>query len=114
MMPNDRRSKRHDVDIDVRLILTEGLSAQANACNISIDGIYLSPSPYPVKLHSLVKINLVIMDYQFHLNTIVVHKNEKGLGLMFSLAEEQLYQFTHNLFPASFDHSAQSECSANF
>jgi len=92
MIANDRRSRRHSVLLETRLMMTDGTLVDASMRNISLDGAYLLPSHHAIPLHSLVDLSLELDRQQFHIQAMVVHNNEAGTGLMFRQAEPTLYQ----------------------
>jgi hypothetical protein len=99
MTPNDRRSKRQAVELDVCLINPDGAYTRARASNISLDGLYLAPAHYPISLHSLVELSLWLAGRHYSIQAMVVHNSERGMGLMFSSMEEELYRLAVGLCP---------------
>lgn len=92
-MMNERRlSARHPLTLPVQILYGKRRFSRAQALNLSAQGMYLEVSNVILPPGTLLGLEMTCLGTDWHLDAVVVHRDNAGVGVMFREPQPAIYQ----------------------
>ena len=92
MFTERRLSARHPLALPVQILYGKRRFSRARSRNLSLQGMYLEVRNVILPPGTPLELELDCLGRQWHLEAVVVHRDEAGVGLMFREPQREIYE----------------------